>query len=304
MLDKMKTATNAVRKIHKYDFHRMQGCSQEQLRALTSLHAEKAAHMGATFGELCRLNTTFSLISVQERPLTQLWNETAIGKTAVVFTTKNDTSRGLLVLDDMVALWLVDRMLGGTAETPEANRPLTELELQIARTGFSALLGHYGRGWGKTGAFTPAITGIYSGRHPEEIDSDKAIVCEFGLETEGLKSRIALALLLPECEALVQALLPKAHQAARREHNTDDPKKLLELIADVELPVSVMAGTAHVALADVVRLAVGDVIPLETVRAGKFVMSTGGRPVWLGRPLAVNGKLAIQVSDELNIRGM
>lgn len=101
----------------------------------------------------------------------------------------------------------------------------------------------------------------------------------------------------PEMQALVPEAAPPAPSVASE--TADAPPLLsstMDLLADVELEVSVELGRRRLPLSEVARLRVGSVVELDTEAGDPLVVYANGRRIATGEAVVVDGQLGIRVT--------
>ncbi|MEM8865829.1 MAG: flagellar motor switch protein FliM, partial [Planctomycetota bacterium] len=119
-------------KVTPYDFKRPERVGKEQMRALQTMHEGFGRNFGAALSALLRTIVEVKLTSVDQLTYSEF-----------VFSLENPTCfnlinakplEGQLILDINPSLLfpIIDRLLGGgSATSPAARRPLTEIELRL-----------------------------------------------------------------------------------------------------------------------------------------------------------------------------
>lgn len=70
----------------------------------------------------------------------------------------------------------------------------------------------------------------------------------------------------------------------------------LDLLADVELEVSVELGRRRLPLSEVARLRVGSVVELDTEAGEPLVVYANGRRIATGEAVVVDGRLGVRIT--------
>lgn len=71
----------------------------------------------------------------------------------------------------------------------------------------------------------------------------------------------------------------------------------LDLLADVELEVSVELGRRRLPLSEVARLRVGSVVELDTEAGDPLVVYANGRRIAVGEAVVVDGQLGVRITS-------
>ena len=79
----------------------------------------------------------------------------------------------------------------------------------------------------------------------------------------------------------------------------EDLKKKVE---QAKVPLQVVLGTTDVTVGDIIRLGVGDVVPLGTMADQELHVMVGDKMKFRGRPGTVRNKMAVQLTDVVDER--
>src|SRR5262249_13571727 len=133
--------------VSAYNFRRPEVVSKEQIRSLHLLHDRFARNATTSLAAYLRTITELSVVSVEQFSyaefLMALPDPTAF---YAVGLPPFDTL-GALELNPGVAFTIVDRMLGGTGQTPPPDRALTEIEQNVVDSIVKLVLEHLTETW-------------------------------------------------------------------------------------------------------------------------------------------------------------
>jgi len=290
------------RKIKKYDFLRPERLSLEQGKILGRVHEIACQRMAKRLQAICRCEAQVEVASPKETGITELQERKWAQQILAVVATTSEESRALVSLDSGLTMALLDRLLGGVGEAPALDRPLTELERQVAVDAIESLLNEYAQGWSKLAKFSPTVLEAWHEILPEETlrGSDWAVETEFSVKMVGLEGKISICLLLPGCEKLLTRLTTHRWAAEQAATRTEDRAKVMRVIEKVELPVTAVLGTAKISLADLLGVSAGDIVCLEAEESSEVQIWAGGKAAFLANPVALDGHIGVRVSEEFN----
>jgi flagellar motor switch protein FliM len=184
--------------------------------------------------------------------------------------------KGMLAYPLDIAMAIVDHMLGGSGATAQPNRPMTGMETAISTHLLGRLLREFAAAFGPVTELQPVLTGFeYNPQLAQAAaGSDTVMVASFAMvvgSREGLAS-----LVLPFssfAHALNNAASPQLSESALRKR-----KKAAEALAArlnlVPVDVSVRFAPLSVSSADLLSLAVGDVLLLRHPRDSPLEVTT------------------------------
>ncbi len=99
-------------------------------------------------------------------------------------------------------------------------------------------------------------------------------------------------------QALTQALVPSLPQLATALGSIDSKK--LELLLDVEMPVSISIGRAHMPLKDVIKLTTGSVVELNRTASELVDIVVNNCVVARGDVVVVDGNFGVRIREVLS----
>ena len=130
-----------------YNFRRPDRVSKEQQRSLHFLHDRFARNLSTSLSAFLRAMTNVSMLSVEQFTysefLMSLPDPTAFYSIAMPPL----DGLGALEINPSVAFAMVDRMLGGTGDSPAPNRALTEIEQNVMDSVVKLILEHLTETW-------------------------------------------------------------------------------------------------------------------------------------------------------------
>ncbi len=121
-----------------YNFRRPDRVSKEQLRSLHFLHDRFARNLSTSLSAFLRAMTDVSIVSVEQFAYSEFLMSLPDPTAFYAVAMPPLDGVGALEMNPSVAFAMVDRMLGGSGETPAPNRALTEIEQNVARRGRQA----------------------------------------------------------------------------------------------------------------------------------------------------------------------
>ncbi|GAB6875772.1 flagellar motor switch protein FliM [Thermaerobacter litoralis] len=287
--------------IRLYDFRRPDKFSKEQLRTLAMVH-ENVARLATGFlsGQL-RTVVEVAVLEVEETTygefITGLSNPTVLA----VFNLPPLESSAVMDVEPSIAFPMVDRLFGGPGTAEPAGRGLTEIETVVMRAILQGLLGSLAEGWSQlvqvqgelvTVAANPLFVQVQA---PNEIAVRVVLSVRFGQQAGAWRICLPYPLLEP--------LLPRlaVHQYYARE--TKSPSRTRdrweEGLRQVPLPVSVVLGRTRLTVRELLDLAPGHVLRLDTRAGGLVDVLVAGRRKFRGVPGQAGHHLAVQVVERV-----
>jgi flagellar motor switch protein FliM len=283
-----------------YDFRRPNKFTREHVRALQIAH-ETFARQFTTV-----LSTTLRTVShVQARGIGQLTYDEYIRDVA------NPTYLAILSLPPLagaaifhlplpVVLTAVDRLLGGPGTGPSVNRALTEIEQSLVRDLLGRVLRELAYAFESLTALEPTV--IHQESNPQFAQigspSDMVIVFAYDLRIGSQAGEATLCIPFSALQPVLDEVMGNSLLAGRIEADAGSVRDALAgRMGSAPVTVSVSFPPVTLALADIVDLRPGDVLPLDHRIDAPLEVSVGGVPRFAARPGRRGKRLACVITS-------
>jgi flagellar motor switch protein FliM len=204
-----------------------------------------------------------------------------------------------------IASAIIDRMLGGPGRVSRMRRDLTEIERALVGTIIARTLDSFKEAWQNVVKFTPRQESMeMNPRFIQIVPPTDVVVlitfeAKFGDSAGPLSICIPYVVLEPVINKISsQMMFSLAKQEQSPQHANDLKKK----VEQAKVPLQVVLGTTDVTVGDIIRLGVGDVLPLGTVADQTLGVMVGEKLKFRGRPGTVRNKMAVQITDVVEER--
>ena len=206
----------------------------------------------------------------------------------------------LVVLEMKLVLALVDVLFGGTARTQVKveGRDFTPIETYIIKRVVLKLLDDLQTAWRPVhelnieysrSEVNPQFAGIVP-------PSDLVVVVNFEMEIEEQRGNLSFCIPYSMIEP-IRAKLHAGFQSDRLEVDHAWLNRLQERIMGAEVSLVSTLGKAKINAGDLMRMRVGDIIPLDTVESESIDIMVEGISKFKGRPGAIKGQTALEVTS-------
>ena len=305
--DARHAASASVDGITAYNFRRPDRVSKEQLRSLHFLHDRFAKNLSTSMSAFLRAMTNVSIMSVEQFTysefLMSLPDPTAFYSIAMAPL----DAVGALELNPPVAFAMVDRMLGGTGDSPVPNRALTEIEQNVMDSVVKLMLEHLTETW-------RAITDVrfrIQGREtrPQMLQvtglNEGVILLAFDISVGEGHGMLNISIPAAAIETMEEKVA-EGWNRTRRELLPQEAARLQANLGRVPLRVKTLLETRMTAR-EVLTLEPGDVVVLGQSAAAPVEIHVGGVRRYTGRLTCdEQGKTAVAVeraTTELALTG-
>ncbi|MCH2115576.1 MAG: flagellar motor switch protein FliM [Pirellulales bacterium] len=291
-------------KIDVYDFKRPERVSEEQIRALQTMHEGFGKNFGEALSELLRTIVEVKLTSVDQLTYSEF-----------VFSLENPTCFNLisakpleeqLILDinPSILFPIIDRLLGGSisGEAP-ARRPLTEIELHLASRITGLFLKEMRRSWKNVMELELAVDRVESNPQLVQIipANEVVILVSFELAVGGTRGMVNLCIPFNAIKRIGCKMDSNSWVSySKRPSTSESIEMVTQEIATAPVEMVVELAQTSIATADLINLRVGDIIASEKDIDEPLVVSIEGRPKFHARPGNFKGRKAIEVMATLD----
>jgi flagellar motor switch protein FliM len=248
-----------------YDFRRPTKLSREHVRVLQIAQESFARQATTILTTFLRAGARLELVGIEQFSyddyLATLPNPVFIS----TFTLEPLAGKGLLAYPLDIAMATVDHMLGGSGRAQQPNRPMTAMETSITNHLLGRLLDEFASSFAHITEIQPALNGFeYNPQLAQAAaGSDTVMVASYSMAVGSREGEATLVLPFSSfAQALNNAASPQLSESAlaKRKRATEALTARLNL---VPVDVSVRFAPLTVSSADLLSLAVGDVLLLR-----------------------------------------
>jgi flagellar motor switch protein FliM len=259
-----------------YDFRRPTKLSREHVRVLQIAQEGFARQATTILTSMLRANARFELTGIEQFSYDDYLATLPSPAFIATFTLEPLAGKGLLAYPLDMAMATVDHMLGGSGKAEQPNRPMTAMESTITVHLLDKLLEEFANTFAAITTVQPELNSLeYNPQLAQAASgSDTVMVASFEM-TVGAREGTA-TLVLPFSSfatALNNAASPQLSESAlrKRQKATEALTARLNL---VPVDVSVRFAPLEVSSADLLSLAVGDVLLLRHPRDAPLEVTT------------------------------
>jgi flagellar motor switch protein FliM len=259
-----------------YDFRRPTKLSREHVRVLQIAQENFARQATTVLTTLLRTGARVELAGIEQFSYDDYLATLPSPVFVVTFTIEPLAGKGMLAYPLDMAMASVDHMLGGSGNTQQPNRPMTGMETTITTHLLNRLLDEFAASFAPITERQPAMDSIeYNPQLAQAAaGSDTVMVATF---TMGIGKREGEATLVLPFSSFAQSLnnaaSPQLSESALRKRQRA-AEALAERLNLVPVDVSVRFAPLSVSSADLLSLAVGDVLLLRHPRDAPLEVTT------------------------------
>lgn len=284
--------------VRSYDFRRPDKFSKDQLRTLSMLHENYSRVVSTVLSGQLRTTVDLSVSSVKQRTYAEfsagLSNP---GVIAVVSLAPLD-GNAVLEVEPSVAMYLVDRVLGGAGTSLREPREFTEIELTVSRRLVWSLLEHLRDGWRNIVEVSPAVESVETNPMFAQVvaPGEMCAVVSFSIKVGAVQGSICLCLPYLLMEPVVSKLTAFVwFSGAPRVDPGADEDQIKGRLQEVPVEVVAELGATVLTLNDLLGLSAGDVVVLDHDMRDPIMVRVGSKIKLSAHPGTHRGRLALSI---------
>jgi flagellar motor switch protein FliM len=296
-----KRERRAASSIRTHDFRQTGFLTPSELRRIRLRHEQFIRGLASRLSMFLRLEVAVRLAKVHiigyQKFIESLPNQTHI----TLFKTDPLKGVGLLVISPRLGLSLVDRLLGGAGQMPQAAREFSEIEVALTDQIATLLLGEWCNHWPEMRELHATLLGHENNsRFLQTAPADTAMLiltmdAGIGEQLEPVQLVFPYATVEPLMRLLAPAMPepePPPAPTARLTWNPEFDEMLVTTSAEWQ--------GLKITAAEITRLKAGDVLLLAPGCASQVQVRLSHLPKFLGRPGTCGGKWAIQLTNSIS----
>jgi flagellar motor switch protein FliM len=289
--------------VQPYDFRQPVLLSPAELRRLRLHHEEFIRALGARLSIYMRLEFGLQLAGLQTVSYRKFVG--ALPKTTHLSLFKVEPLRGIGVLDIplRLGLTLVDRLLGGPAQSVTTEHAFSEIELALLDQVVQLVLSEWCHQWSGLEAGHPALLGHETSPQFLQTAPPDTLMLVLAMEARlgECVEPIQLAFPCSALEPLIRKLGQFTELVEDRPRLPATAPKWNRNLDDVPVPVTAIWDDLTLSAREVANLKPGDIVPLDPRSTGQVKLRLADIPKFKGSLGTAGGKWAVAVSDVLRL---
>ena len=283
-----------------FDFRTPVLLNESELRRLRGIHNGLISTVTGRLSSLLRADLSLTLKNLTAMPYGS-FAETMSNPTHItLFKVDHLPGIGILEISCRLAISMSNRMLGGRGITDNAERHLTEIEIALLEEIVDMITQEWCRLWRDDRQYTARQIGNENNPRFLQACSNDTLMLIVSIEAFAGESVEQIQLAVPY--GMIEPIM-KNMQTARDKNLQSQPEAKpqqwrnsynqisVPLIADWQVP--------GVALSDVLRMRVGDIMDMPTTTLGSTRVRIAKAPRFQAQAGCENGHVAIQINSEI-----
>ena len=263
--------------VKRYDFRKPEKFTHEQIRAITLIHETFARLNTAVLSEQLGAAVEIRLDSVDQITFGEYIGSTPNPCMLAVVNMDPLKGNAVLGIDPALTFAMMERMIGGSTETPVADREHTEMELSVLEGLIVRMLGNLRDAWLMATDLRPRLTQIETIPEYAQVVPPPEMVAIVSMAAQIGSIAGTINLCIPH--ATIEQILSKLsilYMYSTNRNSTAARKAPEGYGTDIPVDVEVCIEAPEMSLRELAELRSGDMIPLEQWDAGHLFLNAGG----------------------------
>lgn len=292
--------------ISSYDFRRPNRISKNQVRTLQTVHESFAEVFGYYLVSKLQTVVSISVTSVDQLFYSEFILSVSNPSCLYVFEIDGTDGNGILEISPQLALTIVERLLGGSAEIQPKPRTITPIEQAVVRGIVEHALSDLRNAWRSVAELSFKYQRLEMEADFVQVAPSSEIVVVVSFDVNIGIHAYLMNLCFPTF-ALEDVLARLNRQQVTTSVIRQSPARMKEnsailrqQMSNTFLPIVVELGKAGITVKELLALKSGDVIKLKKKINQEVEISIAGKKKLAGRPGSVDGKKAVRVTRLLS----
>lgn len=291
--------------ISNYDFRRPNRISKNQVRTLQTVHESFAEVFGYFLVSKLQTVVSISVTSVDQLFYSEFILSVANPSCLYVFDIEGTDGSGIMEVSPQLALSIVERLLGGSADVQTKARTITPIEQAVVRGVVEHALADLRNAWRSIAELNFIYQRLEMEADFVQIAPSSEIVVVVSFDVNVGVHTYLMNLCFPTF-ALEEVLARLNRQQVTTSVVKASPARMKEnmevmrqQMSTTFLPIIAELGRAAITVRELLELQEGDVIKLKKKITQEIELIVAGKRKLAARPGSLDGKKAVRVTRQL-----
>lgn len=291
--------------ISNYDFRRPNRISKNQVRTLQTVHENFAEVFGYYLVSKLQTVVSITVTSVDQLFYSEFILSVSNPSCLYVFDIDGTDGSGIMEVSPQLALTIVERLLGGSADVQAKSRSITPIEQAVIRGVVEHALSDMRSSWRSIAELKFLYSRLETEADFVQIAPSSEIVVVVSFDVNIGVHTFLMNLCFPTFaleEILARLNRQQITTAALKQSPArmrENMQVMREQMSKSFLPVVAELGKATITVGELLKLKVGDVIKMKTRINEEIELEIGGKRKLAGRPGSIEGKKAVRITRRL-----
>lgn len=280
-----------------YDFRRPDKFSKEHLRALRVVHANFGRSLAASVTSYLRTSFQVRLITVEQTSYEEYIRGLPSPTVLLILAMPPLTGQAVLEISLPVAGAILDRLLGGSGQQSAGQAEVTEIELALLDTVGGFITASLQEAWASVAPIEPSVQEpVFTPEFVQvTLPAETIVLLSFEVTLLGTTGTLSICLPHPMLQGIMEKLTAQMWFTGGDDDGEDRQLDFNEPLDRVRVPIIVELGRAEMAVADLMDLAPGQIMRLDTSARGTLPVRIGETVKFRGRPGLSGRNLAVEI---------
>jgi flagellar motor switch protein FliM len=296
-------AETGNQQVRPFDFTRPSKFSKDQLRTLRMMHEVFCRTAQTQLSALLRTVVEIEVASADQMAYGEFINSMPTPSLINIVTMEPLEGNAVLNVDLPIIFAIIDRLVGGPGTHRPRLRELTDIEVALTGNLSEVLVGAFSEAWETVAPvrMRPVATEMNPQFAQVAPHSDMVVLVSFEIRIGKASGSMALCVPYPVLEPVIGRLTAQSYLSTAA--GTPSPQTREEIagsLSEVRVPVAAELGGVELRVADLLVLAVGDVIPLACAPGGDVSLRVGRRHAFRAQPGTRGRRAAVQITGVID----
>ncbi|MEB3198132.1 MAG: flagellar motor switch protein FliM [Candidatus Sericytochromatia bacterium] len=298
--EKMNEETGArERNVRAYDFKRQNKFSKEHIRTLSMMHENFARILSTVLSAHLRMVVQIEVASVEQLTYDEFIRSVPSPTIVNIFSIAPLVGNCIFEINLDIASAIIDRMLGGPGKVSRMRRDLTEIERALVGTILLRALEAFKEAWSTVVKVQPKQESMETNPRFIQIVPPTDVVVLITFEAKFGESAGPLSICIPYVvlEPVINMISSQMmFTLAKQQQSPEHARDIRQKVEQAKIPFQVLLGTADLTVGDILKVGVGDVVPLNSYVDDDLPVLVADKLKFKGRPGLIRNKMAVQLT--------
>jgi len=288
------------KKIQPYNFWSPARFSKEQMRAVELVHEDLSERLTTSLPTFLRTNVRPRLVHIEQGRFYDFIKDFPQNNLFHLISLAPLPGHMVLTMSLNVSYLILEQRLGGKIEGKFTERALTEIDQSLLRGLVEHMLGDMKGAWSKVASLEPSLEDSTVNQHWVQMvmGNERVLLLTIEINIQGVTGTISIFIPFNTLKPITDVLNPHIWIAGRKEHQQNPVARKLatQAMMKATLPVTVVLGATDLTLKDLLHLAVGDVLELDSKIDKPLIVKVANKKQFLGRVGRSRKQLGVQIT--------
>ncbi|HVP21220.1 MAG TPA: flagellar motor switch protein FliM [Anaerolineaceae bacterium] len=264
------------KKVQAYNFWSPDRFSKEQMRAVELVHEEFAERLTTSLPSFLRVSLRPRLVHTEQGRFHDFLKDCPPNSLFHMIKLAPLPGQMVMTTSPEISMKILEQRLGGKIETGSRERGLTDIDQSLLRGLVEHMLNDLKAAWAKVAAIEPALEDSTVNQHWVQmlLGNERVMLITFEMSIQNSTGIMNVYIPFSMLKPIANVLNPHVWISGRKEKVQDPVSRqvVFQSMKEVQLPIRVYLGKVDVALKDLINLAEGDVLQLNTSLNDNLIM--------------------------------